>query len=128
MTKTFRNSILPGFYPTLSTCHADEDCYLVSSTFEDFSGMLVFHGRDLVHWQQVGHVLDRPSQLDLDGPTILQGLSGGLISPTIRYRDNTFFCLKVEAHGQGHDFHIADTPKCWQPVTEDIDGRISVRR
>ncbi len=66
MQRTFRNPILSGCYPDPSICRVDEDYYLVTSTFEYFPGLPIFHSRDLVHWNQIGHVLDRASQLDLD--------------------------------------------------------------
>jgi alpha-N-arabinofuranosidase len=66
MHRTFRNPIIPGFCPDPSICRVDEDYYLVTSTFEYFPGLPIFHSRDLVHWRQIGHVLDRPSQLARD--------------------------------------------------------------
>jgi beta-xylosidase len=60
MTRTFRNPILPGFYPDPSLCRVGQDYYLTTSTFEYFPGLPVFHSRDLVHWTQIGHVIDRP--------------------------------------------------------------------
>jgi alpha-N-arabinofuranosidase len=87
LNQTFRNPILPGFYPDPSVCRVDEDYYLVTSTFEYFPGLPIFHSRDLVHWQQLGHVLDRPSQLDLDGIKA----SRGLYAPTIRYHQGIFY-------------------------------------
>jgi alpha-N-arabinofuranosidase len=32
--------------------------------------------------------------------------------------------LKVEAHGQAHNFYVATEPEAWQPIAEDVDGRI----
>ena len=80
LNRTFRNPIIPGCYPDPSICRVDEDYYLVTSTFEYFPGLPIFHSRDLVNWQQIGHVLDRPSQLNLDGIKA----SLGLYAPTIR--------------------------------------------
>ena len=40
-----------------------DDYYLVCSSFAMFPGVPVFHSTDLVNWRQVGHALDRPSQL-----------------------------------------------------------------
>ncbi len=91
MRKSFRNPILPGFYPDPSICRVGEDYYLVNSTFEYFPGLPLFHSRDLVHWRQIGHVLTRPSQLDLDGIRS----SGGLWAPTIRYHQGTFYVINV---------------------------------
>lgn len=96
MTKVYRNPIIPGFYPDPSICRVGEDYYLVTSTFEYFPGLPIFHSRDLVHWQQIGHVLDRPSQLDLDGIKP----SGGLYAPTIRYHEGTFYVINTLVEGK----------------------------
>jgi alpha-N-arabinofuranosidase len=95
MRKTFRNPILPGFYPDPSICRVGDDYYLVTSTFEYFPGLPILHSRDLVHWRQIGHVLTRPSQLPLDGVRP----SGGLYAPTIRYSDGTFYVINTLVDG-----------------------------
>jgi xylan 1,4-beta-xylosidase len=64
--RTFRNPILPGFTSDPSICRAGDDYYLITSSFEYFPGIPLFHSRDLVYWRSLGHVLDRPSQLNLD--------------------------------------------------------------
>jgi xylan 1,4-beta-xylosidase len=96
MSKTFRNPILSGCYPDPSICRVDEDYYLVTSTFEYFPGLPIFHSRDLIHWNQIGHVLDRPSQLDLDEIRP----SGGLYAPTIRYHNGTFYVINTLVDGK----------------------------
>lgn len=85
----FLNPILPGFYPDPSICRVGEDFYLVTSSFEYFPGIPIFHSNDLVHWRQIGHVLDRPSQLDLESVRC----SGGIYAPTIRYHDGVFYLI-----------------------------------
>jgi alpha-N-arabinofuranosidase len=92
---TYRNPVIPGFYPDPSICRVGEDYYLVTSTFEFFPGLPIFHSRDLVNWQQIGHVLDRPSQLPLDGIRP----SGGLYAPTIRYHEGTFYVINTLVDG-----------------------------
>ena len=96
MGRTFRNPILPGCYPDPSICRASDDYYLVTSTFEYFPGLPIFHSRDLVHWQQIGHVLNRASQLPLDGVHS----SGGLYAPTIRYSNGTFYVVNTLVDGK----------------------------
>src|SRR5919205_27282 len=96
LRKTFRNPILRGFYPDPSICRVGEDFYLVTSTFEYFPGLPIFHSRDLVHWHQIGHVLDRPSQLPLDEVRP----SGGLYAPTIRFSNDTFYVINTLVDGK----------------------------
>lgn len=86
---TFKNPILPGCYPDPSICRAGEDYYLVTSTFEYFPGVPIFHSKDLIHWRQIGHVLDRPSQLNLNETPC----SKGIYAPTIRYDNGVFYMI-----------------------------------
>jgi len=81
-----------------------EDYYLVTSTFEYFPGLPIFHSRDLVNWHQIGHVLDRPSQLNLDG--IMP--SCGLWAPTIRYHEKIFYVINtfVDNEKDCHNFIV----------------------
>jgi xylan 1,4-beta-xylosidase len=105
---TFKNPILPGFYPDPSICRVNDDYYMVTSSFEYFPGVPIFHSKDLVHWRQLGHVLDRPSQLDLDGtPT-----SKGIYAPTIRYHQGVFYMVTtfvVSATGERRNFYVTAT-------------------
>lgn len=74
MAAVLKNPLLPGFYPDPSVCRKGEDYYLITSTFEYYPGIPVFHSRDFVSWRQIGHVLDRQSQLDLDGLHASRGI------------------------------------------------------
>jgi xylan 1,4-beta-xylosidase len=96
LSKTFRNPILPGCYPDPSICRAGDDYYMVTSTFEYFPGLPVFHSRDLVNWHQIGHVLDRPSQLPLEGVPA----SAGLYAPTIRFSQGMFYVINTLVDGK----------------------------
>jgi len=99
----FRNPVIPGFYPDPSVCRVGDDFYLVTSTFEYFPGVPIFHSRDLVHWRQLGHCLSRPEQLDLAGcPS-----SKGIYAPTLRYHDGTFYMVTTHmGRGYGHHFYV----------------------
>lgn len=87
--RTYNNPIIAGYYPDPSVCRVGDDYYLVTSTFEFFPGVPIFHSKDLVNWRQIGHILDRPSQLDLDDIPY----SGGIYAPTIRYNNGTFYMI-----------------------------------
>lgn len=118
--KTFNNPILPGFYPDPSICRVDDDYYLVTSTFAYFPGVPIFHSKDLVNWEQIGHVLDRPSQLPLEG----QRQSQGIFAPTIRYHDGIFYMITTNV-GQGGNFFVTATDPAgpWSdPIYLDAPG------
>ena len=55
----YKNPVIPGFHPDPSICRVGNDYYLVNSSFEYFPGVPLFHSRDLVNWEQTGHVLTR---------------------------------------------------------------------
>jgi alpha-N-arabinofuranosidase len=87
------NPLLPGWYSDPSICtNGEGDYFLVTSTFSYFPGVPIFHSRDLVNWKQIGHVLDRPSQLrNLDR----QHTSGGIFAPDIKYnpKNRTYYMI-----------------------------------
>ncbi len=98
--KEYLNPILSGFYPDPSFCRKGEDYYMVNSTFSYYPGIPIFHSRDLVNWEQIGHVLDRPSQLQLDSIR----LSGGIYAPAITYNpaNDTFYLITTCVDGIGN--------------------------
>ncbi|NLG03306.1 MAG: glycoside hydrolase family 43 protein [Clostridia bacterium] len=83
------NPILNGFYPDPSICRVGEFYYLVNSSFVYFPGIPIFKSRDLSHWTQIGHVLDRNSQV----PLTCTSHSEGIYAPTIRYNNGTFYII-----------------------------------
>ncbi|MFI1977045.1 glycoside hydrolase family 43 protein [Streptomyces wedmorensis] len=106
MTGWFGDPVLPGFRPDPSVCRVGTDYYLVTSSFEWFPSLPVFHSRDLTHWRRLGSALDRASQLDLDGC----GPSRGLFAPTIRHHDGVFHLVCTLMDGPGHFVVTATDP------------------
>ncbi len=115
------NPILSGFYPDPSICGVGEDFYLVNSTFSYFPGLPVMHSRDLAHWEQIGNVMERESQLPLKN----SGHSQGLFAPTIRYYRGTFYvvCTNV-SHGGNYIVTARDPAGPWSEpyYLEGADG------
>lgn len=105
----FYNPILPGWYSDPSVCtNGEGDYFLVTSTFSYFPGVPIFHSKDLVNWKQVGHVLNRPSQLVwLEG----QGVSGGIFAPAISYnpKNKTYYMITTNV-GVGNFFVKTQNP------------------
>ena len=100
------NPIIPGFSPDPSVVAVGEDYYIVNSTFHYFPGVPVYHSRDLQNWEQIGNVLDRPSQLPLEESSA----SLGIYAPTIRYNDGTFYMITTLVGGYGNFMVTATDP------------------
>ncbi|WP_433445221.1 glycoside hydrolase family 43 protein [Nonomuraea sp. CA-141351] len=117
----YDNPVVAGFHPDPSVCRVGEDYYLVCSSFEYVPGVPIFHSRDLVHWRQIGNVLDRPSQLDLpaDVPA-----SGGIFAPTIRHHDGRFYLITTNVRAGGNFLVAAERPEGpWSdPIWIDLPG------
>jgi xylan 1,4-beta-xylosidase len=119
----YYNPILAGFYPDPSICRVGVDYYLINSTFSYFPGVPIFHSTDLVQWNQLGHVLDRPSQLNLDG----LGVSRGIFAPDISYHDGVFYMITTNVDAGGNFYVTAQNPTgpwsepVWLPQVEGID-------
>ena len=69
--RSLRNPVIGGFHPDLSVCRVGDKFYLVNSSFEYFPGVPIIESSDLVHWRQLGSVLNRSSQLNLQGASSL---------------------------------------------------------
>ena len=73
------------------------DYYLVNSSFAFYPGVPIFHSTDLVNWTQIGNVLDRESQLNLQGVVMREGI----YAPDIMYNPNndTFYMITTHIGG-----------------------------
>lgn len=93
----FYTPILQGCYPDPSITRKGGDYYLVNSSFAMFPGVPIFHSKDLVNWKQIGHVLDRKSQLRVEDC----GISAGIYAPAIEYNPNndTFYMITTQISG-----------------------------
>lgn len=103
---TAKNPIIAGFYPDPSICGVGEDYYLVNSTFSYFPGIPIMHSKDLVHWEQIGNVLDRPSQLPLEKGQHSQGI----FAPAIRYHEGVFYVICTNETSGGNFIVTAEDP------------------
>lgn len=119
----FYSPILQGCYPDPSITRKGNDYYLVNSSFSMYPGVPIFHSNDLVNWKQIGHVLDRPSQLKVE----TAGVSEGIYAPDIKYNkyNDTFYMVTTQiASGIGNMIvKTKDPAKGWSEVQKlNFDG------
>jgi alpha-N-arabinofuranosidase len=103
---SYRNPVLPGFHPDPSVVRVGDWFYLVNSSFELFPGVPIHRSQDLVHWEPIGYVLARDSQLPLADAEP----SGGIYAPTIRYHDGTYYMITTNVSHGGNFFVTAKDP------------------
>ncbi|WP_155059510.1 glycoside hydrolase family 43 protein [Streptomyces blattellae] len=115
------NPLIPGFHPDPSICRVGDDYYIAVSSFEYLPGIPLFHSRDLSDWTLIGHVAERPGQLDVGQvPTM-----GGAWAPTLRHHDGRFWCVVTDAMGRGSLIFTAERPEGpWSDgtVMRGVDG------
>lgn len=116
----YKNPVIPGFHPDPSICRVGDDYFLVTSSFEYFPGVPLFHSKDLVNWEQIGYCLTRKSQLNLEKVPS----SGGIFAPTIRYHNGTFYMITTNVNHGGNFFVKTDDPFSeWsEPIFINIHG------
>lgn len=96
----YQNPVISGFHPDPSVCRVGDDYYLVCSSFEYFPGIPVFHSKDLIHWEQIGHCITRKDQLRLPKGSP-NGM--GIFAPTIRYHKGIFYVITTNVSYGGKD-------------------------
>ena len=105
--QVYRNPIIPGFHPDPSVCRVGDTFYLVNSSFQYFPGVPIFESKDMIHWKQIGNVLDRASQIPLRGASSWQGI----YAPTIRYHDGTYYMITTNIGNGGNFMVTAKDPR-----------------
>ena len=103
---SFINPVLSGSYPDPSLCRVGNDYYLVTSSFQYFPGVPIFHSQDLVHWKQIGHCLTRPCQLNFKK----YKNENYIFAATLRYNKGIFYMTTTDAYGRGNFFVTARNP------------------
>lgn len=104
---TLRNPVMPGFNPDPSICRVGDDYYLTTSSFTWFPGIPVYHSRDLVNWELIGHAIDRPGMVDMKGLND----NDGTWAATIRYHEGTFYIITTASKSGGNFYVTATSPQ-----------------
>lgn len=112
---TYNNPVIPGFHSDPSVCRVGEDYYLVTSTFEYFPGIPVYHSKDLVNWELIGHCIHRKEQFP-------NGMN--IYACTLRYHEGTFYMITTDINGMGNFYMTATDPAGpWSdPIAINLPG------
>lgn len=130
---SYYNPILPGFYPdpTVVT-NGKGDYYLATSTFTYIPGVPLFHSKDLINWEQIGHILDREEQVaNCEGHDV----SRGIFAPSLSYdpKTETYYMITTNVNEGTGNFYVKtkDPAGSWSdpiylPSIQGIDPSIFI--
>lgn len=104
--KKIKNPIIPGFYPDPTICRVEDDYYLACSSFELCPGIPIFHSRDLAHWEQIGNAMTPENGFHVEKNC----MNGGVMAPTLRYYDGTFYIINTNFSDKGNYIVTAADP------------------
>jgi len=115
----YQNPIIKGFYPDPSICRVGDTFYLVNSTFQYLPGIPIFKSQDLVNWQQIGHCLTRPSQIEMKGVEC----SLGIFAPTLRFYQGKFYLITTNITKGNFIISATNPAETWSdPIFVNIPG------
>jgi len=110
---TIQNPILKGFNPDPCIVRVEEDYYIVTSTFEWYPGVPVYHSRDLVNWRHLTNILT--DHVHFEGNPD----SASIWAPALSYSDGLFYLVYTDVKRSKYPFKDAHN---YVVTAEDITG------
>lgn len=107
--QTFTNPILGGDFPDPSVMRDGNDYFLVNSSFDYVPGLVVYHSRDLVHWEPISFAL--------------REYIGSIWAPDIKKINGKFY-IYFTVHGQRRTNCVVTATSAWGPWSELVDLNI----
>lgn len=107
--QTYTNPILGGDYPDPTIMREGDDYFMTHSAFDYQPGLVVFHSKDLVHWEPISYALK----------TYL----GSVWAPDIcKYKDKYYIYFTVATKHRSNFVVWANSP--YGPWSDPIDLRV----
>jgi beta-xylosidase len=85
---TYKNPILFADYSDPDVIRADDDYFMISSSFNCVPALPVLHSKDLVNWKIIGNVFTEQKPIDFFNKP---QHGNGVWAPSIRYHNNEFY-------------------------------------
>lgn len=98
------NPVLRGVRPDPSVCRSGQYYYMVTSSFAQFPGIPLYRSTNLADWKLVSYVLERKSQMMIDG----ERMSHGIWAPTIRYHNGIYYVSATNVSYKGNFYVTAE--------------------
>ncbi|OCA90213.1 glycoside hydrolase family 43 protein [Pradoshia sp. D12] len=100
MQPVIHNPILTGFNPDPCIIRVDQDYYIVTSTFEWFPGVPVYHSKDLCNWRHLGNIL---TEVNFSGNPD----SCSIWAPALSYHEGIYYLVYTDVRRSKFPFKDA---------------------
>lgn len=107
------NPILTGFNPDPCIIRVDDDYYIVTSTFEWYPGVPVYHSKDLRHWRHLTNILTEHTNFS-GNPD-----SCSVWAPALSYHNGLFYLVYTDVKRGKYPFKDAHN---YLITAEEITG------
>jgi xylan 1,4-beta-xylosidase len=104
---TFLNPVLAGDRPDPSVLRDGQDYYLTLSSFDAYPGLSLWHSRDLVNWQPIGHAITKNV--------------GAIWAPDLVRHDGRYYIYFPARTAQGRSNYVVWADDIRGPWSEPID-------
>lgn len=96
-----KNPVLTGFNPDPCIVRVEENYYIVTSTFEWYPGVPVYHSRDLQNWRHLTNILNKHHHF-IGNPD-----SCSIWAPALSYHDGVFYLVYTDVKRSKYPFKDA---------------------
>ncbi len=104
----YKNPILQEDFSDPDVIKVGDDFFLVASSFNYMPGVPILQSKDMVHFRLINYVYDF---LDERYDRVIHG--GGSWAPSLRYHDDTFYCLIPMPDDGIYETHTKDIYGKW---------------
>ncbi|WP_299093636.1 glycoside hydrolase family 43 protein [uncultured Metabacillus sp.] len=98
---SIKNPILTGFHPDPCIIRTGDDYYIVTSTFEWYPGVPVYHSKDLQNWRHLTNILN--DEINFTGNPD----SCSVWAPALSYHDGLFYLVYTDVKRSKYPFKDA---------------------
>ena len=107
----YSNPIIQQDFSDPDAIKVGDDFYLVASSFNYMPGLPILHSKNLVDWEIINYIYD---SLDSRYDSVLHGK--GSWAPSIRYYNDTFYCLIPMPDDGIYETHTKDIYGKWSEL------------